>query len=152
MHQIRLGVDWDGTVWQHITQWAELLGDTSYTYATCTTWEHPIDWAGGMDAFSALLKRSEQPEVMMAGWGRFMFAGAISVLQELQQAGVHLTLLTARPDHSLPILLTILARHDLAPDLTISQGSADKVGYCLQNGISLLIEDHPSTIRAAHAA
>jgi hypothetical protein len=152
MHPVRIAIDWDGTLWRCVDLWAALQNDPRFSYDNCATWDHPINWAGGLEAFKELLVLSHSPAVMAQGRNHYTFEGSIETHLELQAAGAVVALLTARLEEEIVSVLDVLSYHGVVPDLVASREPEAKVSYCLEHQFNLLIEDNPDTVRMAHAA
>jgi phosphoglycolate phosphatase-like HAD superfamily hydrolase len=146
---LRIGIDYDSTVWPTYEVWRKITGNPLFAPRHIATWDDPVTYAGGMEAFEELNRQSLTYEAMN---NHSPFPGCIDTLIELQGLGVHQSLITARPEADLAAVARILGDHGYAPAVAVSRSGIGKVQYCLENDISLLVEDEPDTIRAAHEA
>jgi hypothetical protein len=143
---IRAAYDFDSTVWPIMDVMKHLTGDHRFDAETMSSWYHPVEYAGGDEAFADLTAKSCRLEVMK----RFApFPGAIPALNRFQDRQVELTLLTARPDGTLDAVIDTLALHGHKPHQAVLCSGHDKVQYCLDRGIGILADDAPHTIELA---
>jgi hypothetical protein len=147
--QRRIGVDYDSTIWPTYEVWRKITGNPLFDVEHIRDWNDPVDYAGGLEAFDQLNRQSLTYESMN---DHSPFPGCIDVLVELQELGAHQSLITAREEHALDAAVRILNKHGYKPAVAVSRQGRDKVQYCLEHDIELLIEDEPNTIRAAHEA
>lgn len=146
---IRVAYDFDDTVWPIMEVLQHLTGDLRFNAVTNPSWKHPVEYAGGPEAFEKLVAESCKPHVMR----HFQpFPGSIAALNRLEELNVELELLTARPDDALAAVVDILTANGHKPHAVTSKSGHDKVQYCLDNNVDALVDDAPHTIEAAHAA
>src|SRR5437879_5284215 len=110
----KIGVDFDGTIWPTIDNWRHLSGDDRFQMEDCHSWDHPVEWAGGLAPFMELVDRGCSYEAMV---GHRPYPDAIKTLDWLQRAGHEVWIITARPDSALPAISQILAREKFRPKM-----------------------------------
>ena len=145
----RIGVDYDSTLWPTYKVWQEISGNPLFDVQHIATWDDPVVYAGGLKAFEELNRQSLTYEAMN---NHSPFPGCIDTLIQLEELGVHQSLITARAEADLEAVIRILQDHGYTPGIAVSRSGSGKVEYCLEHDISLLVEDEPGTIRAAHEA
>ncbi|HSX01698.1 MAG TPA: hypothetical protein VLI05_00100 [Candidatus Saccharimonadia bacterium] len=169
-HQIvKVGLDFDATLWDSMRVWREYTGNELFTYASCENYSDPVQWAGGHEPFTQLLKETQTYEAMT----RFQpLPHAIAVLRRLRRrfwlrplvglrpwgvtvrlVTIHFVVITARSlESERQAVWRILLRHGLTPQAVVSASGTDKIRYCLQANIAIHAEDEPSTLRYAYEA
>jgi hypothetical protein len=142
-------VDFDSTVWPIYDVWQRITGNPLFAPNHIHSWNHPVHYAGGPDAFTLLNQQSLTYEAMCL---HSPFPGSTETLVDLQERGVHESLITAREKHGLDAAVRILSDHGYKPEVAVTRSGIAKVEYCLANDIDLLLEDEPDTLLAAHEA
>ncbi|WP_217924634.1 hypothetical protein [Miltoncostaea oceani] len=79
-----------------------------------------------------------------------LLAGVELALAELEAAGYHIVVMTARPDDVIDHVCEFLAEFR-APVHEVRCGFYDKIAECVKEGIDVLVDDKPETIEQAHA-
>jgi phosphoglycolate phosphatase-like HAD superfamily hydrolase len=149
MNNRAVAIDFDDTWWQTVLVWRTITGNPIFAYENYLTWNHPEQWVGSRQAFYELEEKAQTYEAML---DFEPMPGAVETLLELRAHGIDQTFLTARKPHELEAIDRISALHGYQSDRTVSRSSKEKVAYCLEHGIRLMLEDNPSTIEAAHEA
>lgn len=78
-----------------------------------------------------------------------LFPGARSGVRKLYSAGVQIDIVTHRGEDNLWALKDFLSFEGIEYHRILSDLTVDKVDYCLEHGINIIIDDHPEIIEKA---
>jgi phosphoglycolate phosphatase-like HAD superfamily hydrolase len=155
-------LDFDSTVFCLLDAMRLCTNGERVSYADCPTWAGLIELCGPegdhlttkdrlhimLDVFSEAMTF----EHMSSLGEKAIFAGADRALQRMHAAGVKIHVLTDRPDDRMEGTARFLNEYNIPFDSIHRVSGRDKAAWCVENGVHVMIDDHPETIEQAHAA
>jgi hypothetical protein len=148
MQGSRFVCDFDGIAWPFVTGVSRSPHARGLSLETCWEWETPIQVVG----------RARWPEVLaealtyetMRGVGLYLdFAPA---MESLRAQDVEPILMTDRPTEAIRDVRRILDDYGLSW-LSVQKATPEqKISFCLEQGLRVIVDDHPETIEAAQSA
>lgn len=142
-------LDLDSTVFPLVETMGRLLGRPALSPADCPTWDSLVDHCGGLDGLKATLAEVFVFDVMHAAGA---YPGAVETARALTEHGVRIHVVTHRPEACADDTRRYLEQVGLPFDVLVVHPTIDKVAYCAEHGIEVLVDDHPKLIEAAAAA
>ena len=147
MRQIML--DLDSTVFPLIETIGHHVGRPGFSPHDCETWDSLVEHLGGVPQLIQVLDEVLVYEKMMSGG---VYEGAVEAVHALRDHGVRVHVVTDRPAHVFDDTRRYLLDHDLPFDELVVVPKVDKLAYCTEQQIGVVVDDHPELIRRAHRA
>jgi hypothetical protein len=144
---VRFVCDFDGIAYPFVSGVATHPSAERLALENCWTWETPIEIAG--PAWPEALAHGLSYETMRAVG---LFPDFKPAMERLRAVGVVPLLRTHRPPDALAAVQRLLAEEGLGWLDVAAATPQEKIDLCLAEGISVLVDDHPQTLAAAHAA
>jgi hypothetical protein len=142
-------LDLDSTVFPLVETMGPLIGRPDLSPADCPTWDSLMEHCGGLPGLKATLAKVFVFDVMAAAGA---YPGAVQTAVALREHGIRIHVVTHRPEACEPDTRRYLEAIGLPFDVLVVHPTIDKVAYCVENGIEVLVDDHPKLISDASAA
>jgi len=140
--------DMDSTLYPLLTAMANHPGGEKVCIEDCHSWEMLEELSGGKQQMLELFASAMSLKGMRAT-GLLPGAAAATRCLQRHQIGVHL--LTDRPSERAAETEKFLKEQGVVFSEFRCSSGIDKLEYCRQNDISVIVDDHPALIREASA-
>jgi hypothetical protein len=160
---MKLMLDFDSTVFRLLDAMRLCPGGERVKYEDCPTWVYLMhlcgpekDEDGGefsdeqrlkfmLDLFGEAMKLERMHQLGEDG----VFEGCREALQALHARGVEIHVVTDRPTELMAGTEQFLVDHQIPFDTITRVSGRDKAQWCLDNGVHVMIDDHPDTLQSA---
>jgi uncharacterized HAD superfamily protein len=144
--QRQVMLDVDSTVFPLIDAIAEHIGDPTLTTDRCTSWDSLPQLLGGVDRMMEVFEEVMTYETMMR---HGVYPGVRETVEALHAHNVKIHINTHRPSSVAEDTARYLRDQGIHFDSFHCELGTDKVGFCRERGIEVLVDDHPDTLRSA---
>jgi uncharacterized HAD superfamily protein len=142
----KIMLDLDATLYPLMTAMNRFPGGEKCLIENCHSWDQLTDLCGGEQQMFTLFQQAMKIETMRSVG---LFPGAIAATNNLRKHGFEIHLVTHRhPDYSQDTF-DYLNEQNLAFDHFVCDYQVDKLNYCKQQQIHLLVDDHPQLLQEA---
>lgn len=148
--QRQVMLDFDSTVFPLLDAMAAHPdGGDHLGYEHIRAWGDLIHACGGGEAMLALFEQVMRHEAMR---DHPPFVGAREAVAALRDHGVAVRVVSARHPKFAPEITAYLDDYGITVDEVLCAEPIDKVAWCHDNAVEILVDDHPKTLAAAHDA
>lgn len=158
-------LDFDSTAFALLDAMRLLPGGERITYEATKTWDYLIELCGPAydeDDPATHLTHDQRLAIMLDLFDQAMeldhmlkiglLVGCVEQIKLLHAAGARFHIVTDRPDARIDCTAAMLRKHGV-PFASIQKvRSGDKAQWCINNGVSIMVDDHPVTITQGAAA
>lgn len=156
---MKLMLDFDSTVFRLLDAMALVPGGERVRYEDCPTWLGLADLCGPADEpltvdervgiMLGIFSEAMRVETMQALGERAIYEGATEQLQRLRASGVQIHLVTDRPQDRITGTADFAHQQGIPFDAIHRVSGRDKTQWCIDNGVHVMVDDHPDTISQA---
>jgi hypothetical protein len=145
---MRFVCDFDGIAYPFVTGVSTHPRGQGLTIENCAEWETPIE-VTGLEHWPAALAHALSYETMCAVG---LYEDFPPAMEDLKAWGIEPLVQTHRPAADVAAVRRVLEEEGLGW-LSVTQATPEeKIAFCLREGISVIVDDHPQTIIDAHQA
>jgi phosphoglycolate phosphatase-like HAD superfamily hydrolase len=162
----KIMLDFDSTVFRLLDAMQLIPGGERVKYEDCPTWEYLMHLCGPeahpdgspvtdaerlqfmLDLFAEAMKLEHMHQLGADG----VFEGCREALADLTARGVEILVVTDRPAELIEGTAQFLRDHDLPFDEIHRVSGRDKTQWCIDNGVRVMVDDHPDTLTEAIGA
>lgn len=166
-HEPAIGLDFDSTMFWLLKAMPLVPGGERVCYEDTPTWDALVDLCGPSNEQLRAegkpeLSHEERIPIMLGIFEECMkldimqkvglIPGAVEQVRALHASGVKVHVITDRPDVRMPCTEQFLRMSGVPFDSIQKVRSGDKPQWCIDNGVHVLVDDHPVTITKAAEA